>query len=97
MSQTILLGMRRGVARKPRRDDGVHGQAPGFFEVQAPPGQGAADEVEALPLDERHRDEIRLDAAPLQLLGQPAHVPLRAALREGRLHGENEDSGGSVQ
>ena len=84
--------MRRGVARKARRDDGVHGPADGLFEVEAPPGERAADEIETLALDERHRHEVRLDAAPFQLLRQPPHMPLRAALGEGRLHGENEDT-----
>ena len=95
MSHTTLLGMPDRVGRKPRRDHGVDRPAAGLGQVEAAPAERAAHEVEALALDERHRDQVRLDAALAQLLGQPPHVPLRAPVGEGRLDREDEDPGRS--
>ena len=88
-----LVGMRRGVAGEARRDDGIDSLAADLFQVEAAPGERAADEIETLVLDQRHRHAIRLDAALLQLLREPPHVPLGAAFCKRRLDGQDEDAG----
>ena len=87
-----LVGVPHGVGRKARRDDGVDRAASRFGQVQAPPGRGSADQIEPLPLDERERHEVGLDAARDELLGQPADVPLGASPRERSLNAEHEDA-----
>jgi hypothetical protein len=91
-----LVGVQSGVARKARCDDGIHLPATGVFKVQSPPGERASNQIEAFAFDERHGHEVRLHAAPDELLGQPADVPLGAAVRERRLDREHEHAG-SVQ
>ncbi len=59
-----LVRMANGVARKARRDHRVDRAPARFGQVEAAPGGGAADEVEALALHQRQRDEVGLDAPP---------------------------------
>ena len=54
------------------------GPPAGLGQVEAAPGDGAADEVEALALGQRDRDEVRLDAA---LASAPRSAGARAAPR----------------
>ncbi len=73
------------------------GRAADLREVQAAPGHGRADEVEAVSFDQGNRHEVRLDAPPPQLLGEAADVPLRASVGERGLDGEDQDPGRFVQ
>jgi hypothetical protein len=79
------------VRREPRRDHGVDRPAGRLGQVEAAPAERAPHEIEALALDQRHRDQVRLDAALLQLFRQAAHVPLRPPVGKGRLGREDED------
>ena len=88
-----LVVVARGVRREARRDDRVDPPPPDFLDVQAPPGERAANQIEAVPLDQGHRHEVRLHPAPRELLGQPAHVPFGPSLGEGRLNRQDEHPG----
>ena len=82
-----LVVVAGGIGRESRRDHGVDPPARDLGQIEAPPGKSAPNEIEALPLDERHADKIRLDAGEDELFRQPPDVTLRAPLGEGGLNG----------
>jgi hypothetical protein len=92
-----LAGVPDRVAREARRDDGVDRTRADLGEVQAAPGDRRADEVEPVALDQGNRDEVRLDAAAPELLGEAADVPLGSSVRERRLDRQDEDARGFLQ
>ena len=84
--------MANGVARKARRDDRVDRPAGDLGHVERTPGERAPDEVEALALDERDRDEVRLDPPRDELFRESPDVALGSPAGERGLDGRDENA-----
>ncbi len=65
-------------------------------QVQGTPGGSAANQIETLPFDQRHRDEVGLDSSCAQLLREATDMPFRPSFGEGSLDGEDQDAWGSI-